>query len=1112
MSIEVAQIDETDGFKNEADKNEISGLEVRLTKLENGLKESHRIIDEIMVNVKGLFRDDVSPVLLVTEKGLNSSSAVCGLTDFPSHSANIQMLSLYEDLSFSNPDGGLWKQGWPISYTASQWDQSNKLKVFVVPHSHNDPGWIKTFEKYFMDQTKHILDNMAVELGEDSRRKFIWAEISYLSRWWDKATPKAKSAVRRYLENGQLEIVSGGWVMNDEANTHFFAMLSQMIEGHEWLLNHVGVTPRNGWAIDPFGMSPTMAYLLKRMGFTSMLIQRVHYAVKKYFAKEKSLEFLWRQTWDNNATTDMFCHLMPFYSYDVPHTCGPDPKICCQFDFKRLPGGRINCPWRVPPQPITETNVDSRAQLLLDQYRKKAQLFRTNVLLVPLGDDFRYDKATEWDQQFNNYQLLFDYMNAKQEWNVVAQFGTLQDYFHALLQGEQNEKNPSGSSLQRFPSVSGDFFTYADRDDHYWSGYFTTRPFYKKMDRVLEAHLRGADILFSLVAAHLNQKGIDSTIAIRPYLKRLVEARRNLGLFQHHDGITGTAKDVVVVDYANRMLQSVEGLQQVIAWSLQYLQLNSSVDLQMPIIYTMDESRSSYSTIPEKLVIKLPPHSTRYAVLYNSLERRRQELVSLHVSSPYACIRDFEGKIVPHQVSPVWLKDGMAGNQYQVSFIEDIQALGFASYTLQAVSKADMKSCKISVPSISMYNSEWQTQPAEPFIQVEEGTPSEFILSNMNVEAVFHPTGLLKALKLKNDGITLNTELQFLKYGVRSAKDKSGGYLFLPDKEAQPIPVENPIVYIIKGSLLSEVHVFLPNVLHKIQIKTSPGTDGLGIDVNNIVDITPESNREIVMRVISDIANAQRYFFTDLNGFQVLRRKTFSKLPLQANFYPMASVAYLEDSETRFSILSAQPLGVASLEQGWLEVMMDRKLNQDDNRGLEQGITDNVRTPSSFRFLLEKREAVAKLPNPSGFLSLAGHQALQSLLHPTFSMVMLDNATGPSLIAMNKQYSALLHDLPCDVHLVMLRASLLENETQFALNNSSMLILQRLGYDCHLSHPGFFCDSTSGQMSIGNMFPHLFSEEVTQMSLSGLYDGQVLKKSQQFQLDPMELYAFRLAR
>ena len=65
-----------------------------------------------------------------------------------------------------------------------------------------------------------------------------------------------------------------------------------------------------------------------------------------------------------------------------------------------------------------------RSEILLDQWRKKAQLYKSDTLFIPLGDDFRYDKAEEWDQQFNNYFKMFDYMNAHPEMGVEVSSST----------------------------------------------------------------------------------------------------------------------------------------------------------------------------------------------------------------------------------------------------------------------------------------------------------------------------------------------------------------------------------------------------------------------------------------------------------------------------------------------------------------------------------------------------------------------------------------------------------------------------------------------------------------------------------------------------------------
>ena len=183
--------------------------------------------------------------------------------------------------------------------------------------------------------------------------------------------------------------------------------------------------------------------------------------------------------------------------------------------------------------------------MLLDQYRRKAKLYGSdrnhNGVFIPLGDDFRWKNMQEAHDQYLNYEKLIDYMNKKTEWKVNVRFGTLGDYFQLAKSFNKNNVE----------TLSGDFFTYADSYENYWSGYFTSRAYFKRLDRVDEYYLRTAEILFSYANIQQTISGLRLGESVSLY-GQLLEARRNLGIFQHHDGITGTAKKAVVLDYEKK--------------------------------------------------------------------------------------------------------------------------------------------------------------------------------------------------------------------------------------------------------------------------------------------------------------------------------------------------------------------------------------------------------------------------------------------------------------------------------------------------------------------------------------------------------------------------------
>lgn len=1039
----------------------------------------------------------------------------CRLAEEPKDGAgDVQLLDVYDLLPFDNPDGGAWKQGFDIRYHGDEWEEQ-PLEVFLVPHSHNDPGWLKTFDGYYEDQTKHILNNMVTKLSEDSSRKMIWAEISYFATWWSELDQQTRSTVKRLVGAGQLELVTGGWVMPDEANTHYYALLDQLMEGHQWLQTNLGVSPSSAWAIDPFGHSPSMTYLLKGAGLQNMVIQRIHYAVKKHFAQQKTLEFRWRQSWESSPRSDITCHMMPFYSYDVPHTCGPNPAVCCQFDFHRLPGRRVFCPWRVPPQPITAQNVRERALLLLDQYRQKSLLFRTPVLLVPLGDDFRFVESSEWDVQFSNYQKIFDYYQQHPELRVQARFGTLSEYFQTL------HRRLSSSSVS-LPSLSGDFFTYADRDDHYWSGFFTSRPFYKRLDRQLEATLRATEILFSLTLAEMRRFHGDGRLApdfpAQEHFQRLVTGRRSLALFQHHDAVTGTARDPVVVDYGTRLFGAMLNLHQVLRSSAHWLLLPDKSHYRhnpaTPFLQ-MDEAAAAQDALPQKTKLRLGDRP-RSLVVFNPTQQLQTSVITVVVDCPDAHVTDAAtGAPLRVQMSAVWVEpDRLSTDTFQLSFVAELPPLALTVYHVSAAPASSAPRTRYTLvapgdaPALRSQHFEVS--------RLHDDGDSPLLLSNRHLEARSSArSGLLQEVRLRS-GLVRKVQVQFLWYGTRtrSNRDKSGAYLFLPGDQGAQLyqSPDRPLVRVSNGPIFSDVTSCYKHFTHTVRLFHLEGHAGRSLEISNMVDIRSESNRELVMRLVSDVANGNR-FYSDLNGFQMQQRRTLDKLPLQANFYPMTSASFLQDAAGRLTLLSAQSQGAAALRPGQLEVVLDRRLQQDDNRGLGQGVTDNKITASLYRLLLEERGGGATEVGGASVehLSLLAHLESLSLCHPPVTMVAPDNSPQPKL----RPFLPLSSPLPCDVHLLNLRT--LEDEKETGSPSQGVaLLLHRQGFHCdYTPEPKPTCTwSAHDSVNLDQLFSPLVFGSVRRSGLTFLRDSQdpavVREQDLDTELRPMEIGAFRV--
>ncbi|KAL5257794.1 hypothetical protein ACHWQZ_G012658 [Mnemiopsis leidyi] len=795
--------------------------------------------------------------------------------------ADIQISSLVEDLDFHLDHGGHNESSFP---DLKPLPNSESLRVFLIPHSHCDPGWLETYTKYYENKVRYILSWLYIFAMEHRDFKYIYAEVSFFKLWWEEQEADIREDMRMLAREGRFEFVQGGWVQTDEANTHYFAMFNEMLDGHDWLKKNIPeAIPKSGWAIDPFGLSPMMSHVNKLFGLTGMHIQRVHYSVKNHLAETRNLDFRWRQSWDGEGETDMLTHLGPFVSYGQQHSCGPDPDVCCMFNFMALRNGGFrqcfkNGSYTVP---ITQENVAERSLKILEQWRLKAALHSTNAVFIELGNDFTYALKEDSHLMYDNYKPIMEYINSQSHLNTKVSWGTLSEYFdHVRDHG-----------TDRVPSLTGDFFTYSDRQADYWSGYYTSRPFYKNMDRVLESALRRTEILYSFYRSHLKLGAFEM-------------ARNTLSLFQHHDGITGTAKPFVVNDYGARLFNAYKTCNELTVLAIQYLLKERSPFF--PI-----SSRLAFNTVEKFEVLGGPSD----LVLVNTLARDLESLQIIAIKNNHTLqVLGVDEKPLQQQTEPRIEYGVFHQNSKYIVYLVSLPSVSIQTHKLIAaasgtttISRLDLYNHDMSADLQGMYYSR---------VHSEEDCRDIIVgLETLNI-ALDCKTGQL--LRLTQNGVTHRLEQEILLYN-----NTAGAYLFRPvgAPEQQIVETSRPRITVIRGPLRHKAVVkFDKNIVISYIVNLLGGTDNSYIELEILTDLRLIG--DLSMRFKTDISSGGS-LFTDLNGHTIQQHKYKEKLKIQGNFFPMPSQAFIQDSKVRFSILSSEPHGVASLQEGYLEIILD---------------------------------------------------------------------------------------------------------------------------------------------------------------------------------------------
>lgn len=950
------------------------------------------------------------------------------------------------------------------------------------------------------------------------------------------------------MKSGRLEITTGGWVEPDEATTHLFGLVHQLVEGlfikylripkiflirninlnrviififmslgHEWLKHHLNYSPKVGWLTNTVTHSPTMAYLLSALDITRLVLTNLHYSWEEYLAQYQHADFLWVQSWDadKSVPTDVnealevigrdrhpknsvLTHYLQFNSASFK-ACGPNSAICTN-DYNFAKSNKN--------LDINSYNVKEISELLLEQYSKTGTITPHNVIIAPLGGPYHYEFQPEFDYQYNNYQKIADFVNAnKGIYKATIEFGTPKDYFNSILK-----------KYKKYITLQGDFLNFADINSGcpaYWTGYYTSRPFFKIMMRRLESTLRTTEILFSFALSFNTFRGYNAS----RIFDELVKARATFARLLDRNVASGTLPANVLRHVHNLILTTVKNcwhIQEVAASLLSSKPGQFEPHLQK-YVFREGEFISTFRTVG----------AADQIYIFNSLSHERTEVVELVTRHSNIRIVDHNKKDVTIQINPIWKYN--SDNLIKISrrFFKITFAIVVPPMTLELFTIKDTYDVTHSASTIfcssCMVDDSGTSDSIFPF-NIQPIQTGDIQLESYKHRLIFdETTGFLKTVIEKETNIEKSVVIDFGAF--KDGSVNSGMFLFNTNVSKPLNDVLMPYrigalakaTMIISGQITTEITSVYGRLLQQtikiFNFIQSPLANAIYIENKVDYEVSPKNRElEFFMSIQTDLSNGNPpVIVTDNNGFQHTTRILNMSRRIESNLYPATSMVFMQDRRSRLTYITDHAQGVTALQEGQLVIMLDRRVLFNDGRGAGEGLADSSATCHRNFILLENFIAPSEIPG--------ANDEPHAVKLPSLTAVYLTNSLNYQLdlFVVDKNKTEQCHyaflpliktSFPCDVAVINYRVVLNKGGNQYHNPNAALLILHRRSISCRIAKSiNLQCNGESN-FSLEKILRNL--RAVYQTNLAGTNKGIPLLNFSPLNFPPMELSTLRV--